>query len=1067
MEKRNDVCQLPSSSTKTADGSVNKYDSITNNHISVMPYSATIDIDEPICEKKCDTIQSTDNCYNDYDRSNLGDIDPDRNYLIDTNCILANQYYNENSFNRTFKENHKFSMFLLNIRSLPDHFRELTTYLDCLNLEFKVIALVETWLKDHHTDYTIPNYTFEQEHRPKLRGGGVGIYLHTSLQYRLRKDLQFPNAVIKSKKKSNLLGKEVNSVFIEIDKTSTSSKHNIILGCIYRPPSFPMKDFNVLLNEMLDKVEHENKYMYILGDFNCNTNLHTPVTEEFKNIFAGYHLYPLINKPTRITDKSATLIDNIYCNIPNLSSTIDSGLLHVNISDHKGLFCVNNSDTVITEKTTVVKRSFTNKNTTKFARSLNDETWQCVYNANDSQRAFERFQGVIDQHFDTNFQMQTFTMNYKNRHPWMTNDLRKQIKNKNTLYLKTLDCPLDKDLYKEYTTTRNALTSVLKNKEISHYSEQLELSKNDIAKSWKVLKSIIGKDSVKAKKRVNFCSNNTVVTDNTEIANLFNNFFVSIGPTLAKDLTCDVNPMSYVRSIPNSIVVLSISAAEIRNVIISLKNSSPGWDEMPASVLKQCVDGYIEPLTHLINQSIIEGVFPKELKLARVVPLFKSGDTTQVTNYRPISVLTFFSKIFERIMYNYVLDFMTEHDIIYKYQFGFRQKHSTQQAIITLVEKITKSLDTGDIVIGVFLDLKKAFDTVDHSILLNKLHAYGIRGNILNWFASYLSERSQYVIYDGSKSEVHSVKCGVPQGSILGPLLFIIYMNDICNVSKVLFTLLYADDTCVIMQDKNIHNLIRILNCELKLLSTWLKANKLSLNAEKTYYLIFHRARLKADGQPNLYMNGCPLNKTSHLKYLGVIVDHKLNWIQHITYVKNKVSKGIGIMYKARAYLDKKCLANLYHTYIYPYLIYCIEVWGNVPQCHINPLLLIQKKIVRIITFSTYLAHTDPIFKDLSILPIQKLYLHRVGIFMYKYSFGTMPQVMSELYTKQHEIHSHDTRNANNFYISSGTDIFSSISARIWNKLLININVNVSFCNFKKAYKQFLQHNNIQIKYTK
>ena len=212
----------------------------------------------------------------------------------------------------------------------------------------------------------------------------------------------------------------------------------------------------------------------------------------------------------------------------------------------------------------------------------------------------------------------------------------------------------------------------------------------------------------------------------------------------------------------------------------------------------------------------MEGVFPSELKLARVIPLFKSGDSAQITNYRPISVLSFFSKIFERVMYNHIVNFMDSNDSIYKYQFGFRQRHSTQQAIITLVEKITSSLDNGDFVIGVFLDLKKAFDTVDHHILLNKLFAYGIRGNTLKWFESYLTDRSQYVTYDGMQSTILPIKCGVPQGSILGPLLFIIYMNDIFNVSDLLYAILYADDTCVLVNNNNIEYLYKALNEELR-----------------------------------------------------------------------------------------------------------------------------------------------------------------------------------------------------------------------------------------------------------
>ena len=250
---------------------------------------------------------------------------------------------------------------------------------------------------------------------------------------------------------------------------------------------------------------------------------------------------------------------------------------------------------------------------------------------------------------------------------------------------------------------------------------------------------------------------------------------------------------------------------------------------------KECLDSIIEPLTHLINISFRSGVFPSELKLSKVVPIFKSGDSNSVNNYRPISVLSFFSKVFERVVYNRVLDFLCKNNVLYDYQFGFRQKHSAQHALITLIDKIHTSLDNGDIAITILLDLKKAFDTVNHRILLQKLNVYGIRANMLKWFESYLTGRSQYVVYDGIKSDIYNVTCGAPQGSILGPLLFILNMNDICNVSELLFTILYADDTCVLLSGKDLTKLIMVINAELKSLSAWFRSNKLTVNTQKTF----------------------------------------------------------------------------------------------------------------------------------------------------------------------------------------------------------------------------------------
>ena len=770
----------------------------------------------------------------------------------------------------------------LNIRSIPLHFTELLCYLDSLNIEFKLIALSETALNDTHTDFKMPNYNCEIDVRPKRKGGGVSLYIHSALQYKLRRDLQ-------------LCG-DANSVFIEIYKTTTNTKHNIICGCVYRPPSMSLNIFNDMMTTSFNKMQHENKYLYITGDFNVNTLFNVKgglSTQQFKNIFSSNYCFPFINKPTRVTDHSASLIDNIYSNIP--SQNCFSGILKTSISDHYGIFCIDNDCNLNNDKVQIVKRSFTLKNIANFKNCLQNVTWDFVYLSDDIESAYQRFQGVLDQLLNTNFKKQTYTMNYKNRHPWMTAALRAQIKQKNKLHSLAISSRDDK-IMDDYKETKKNLQSALRNSEITYFSNQLDIHRNDMGKSWKVLRNILGKDHNKRKKHHSFFINNNYVTDSLQIANAFNKFFVSIGSLLAKKIKSDVNPLLYVDNNVNSIATFEVTSNRVRNVILSLNNSSAGHDELPPFVAKSCIEEFIEPLTYMINESLRTGICPSELKIARVVPIFKSGDPSLLTNYRPISVLSFFSKVFERIVYDYLFDFICTNNILYDYQFGFRPGHSTQQAIITLIDKITKSLDNGDIVISLFIDLKKAFDTVDHRILLRKLYAYGIRGTMLKWIESYLSGRTQYVVFDGQESEIHGIQCGVPQGSILGPLLFILYMNDICNVSDIFFAIMYADDTSLVVNGKDLNALIQLLNTALIDLCTWFKANRLSLNTTKTFYMIFHRARIKhmSGVADSIVMDNTILAKTSSLKYLGVIVDRKLNWIEHISYVRNKVSKGIG-----------------------------------------------------------------------------------------------------------------------------------------------------------------------------
>ena len=395
---------------------------------------------------------------------------------------------------------------------------------------------------------------------------------------------------------------------------------------------------------------------------------------------------------------------------------------------------------------------------------------------------------------------------------------------------------------------------------------------------------------------------------------------------------------------------------------------------------KQCSKNFVKPLTALINSSFREGVFPRELKKARVVPIFKTGDKSLINNYRPISILSFYSKVFEKLMYNKMYNFIEANDILYAHQYGFRRGHSTQQAIITLIDKITKSVNSDDFVISVFIDLKKAFDCVPTNILLAKLQAYGIRGDYIKWFQSYLTDRTQYVNFNGEDSAEHTLKCGVPQGSILGPLFFIIFVNDMFNVSNVLFNVLYADDTCIYISGSDINALFDVLNIELASLLEWLNANRLTLNVEKTFYMLFHRKRIKTDNL-KLIIGQSMLKQTSQCKYLGLIIDNKLNWAAHIAHVKSKISKCVGILIKARPCLSRKCLLDLYYSFAYPYLIYCVEIWGHAGDRLLHPLFLVQKKIVRIITFSAFLAHTAPIFYNLRLLPLNKIVLQRTSVF--------------------------------------------------------------------------------------
>ena len=298
--------------------------------------------------------------------------------------------------------------------------------------------------------------------------------------------------------------------------------------------------------------------------------------------------------------------------------------------------------------------------------------------------------------------------------------------------------------------------------------------------------------------------------------------------------------------------------------------------------------------------------------------------------------------------------------------------------------------------IGVTLNFSKAFDTIQNNILLKKLYSYGIREITLKLIKSYLTNRQQFVTINNSRSTSKTVTCGVPQGSVLGPLFFLLIINDLPNVSDKLFSILFADDTSVFIEGKNIDE---VIGTELAKLTVWLATNKLTLNIKKSNFMIFHRARIKwSTITTPLLLNGITLERLSLTKFLGVIIDDKLSFIRHITYIKSNISKGLGILLKAKKIFKQKCLLNLYYSFIYPYLTYCVEVWGNTPDTHIDPLIKLQKKVIRIITFSPYLAHTEPLFKELNILSFPKVVIQRIALQMFKFTNKLLPCAISELF---------------------------------------------------------------------
>jgi hypothetical protein len=430
-------------------------------------------------------------------------------------------------------------------------------------------------------------------------------------------------------------------------------------------------------------------------------------------------------------------------------------------------------------------------------------------------------------------------------------------------------------------------------------------------------------------------------------------------------------------------------------------------------------------------------VVPTQLKIAKIIPVFKSGDRSIMDNYRPISLLNTFSKILEKVVHNRLTSFLNFNNLLSKSQYGFRKEHSTIHPLTKFLNFITNAFNDREHCIAIFCDLRKAFDTVDHSILLTKLYNIGVQGQELKWFENYLAGRNQFVVINGKSSSLREILLGVPQGSILGPLLFIIYINDLANVSN-LFSSLFAGDTKLLARHSDPVLLNDFVNTEFKKIVTYFRAHRLSLHTSKTKFMVFSNSQAIINFNFNIVIDNNnenffdPLNvftiqRVTHdcdipaIKFLGIFMDPSLNFKFHINSIAKKLSVGLYFIRTAKNYLTQKSLKLLYYSLFHCHLIYAIHVWSCTTNNNLNILAKLQKSAVRLITNSVYNAHTEPLFKKLRVLPFYDLMSFFKIQFMQQFKNGFLPKsfdgewstLLVRIQDPEHEYEFRELRNLN------------------------------------------------------
>ena len=372
-------------------------------------------------------------------------------------------------------------------------------------------------------------------------------------------------------------------------------------------------------------------------------------------------------------------------------------------------------------------------------------------------------------------------------------------------------------------------------------------------------------------------------------------------------------------------------------------NKSCGYDGISTNIVKLIAKEISKPLTHIFNLTFSTGIIPDNLKVALITPIFKPDDAMKFENYRPISVLVFFSKLLETLMINRLSKFIDKNKILSKHQYGFREERSTEHALIDFIDKITKAIDEGKYSIGIFLDLSKAFDTIDHKILIRKLEHYGIRGVVKDWFENYLYNRKQIVTYKGVQSEEMTIRSGVHQGSLLCPLLFLLYINDIQYCSELISIVLFADDTNILYSHTCLKKLNEIIQVEINKIADWLNANKLSINTEKNKFILFRTKNKKPKYTINISINNNNIKQVKNTTFLAIVIDEFLTWCNHLDLITKQIIKCAAVISRIRHFTNLNSLKLIYCALVYPYLTYGNLIWGNTCKSRIQKLVNIKK----------------------------------------------------------------------------------------------------------------------------
>lgn len=932
------------------------------------------------------------------------------------------------------------NMLQINIRGMNrmEKLDSLCIFLKNLPVVVDILLIGETWIKENRSRfYNIPGYISVFSCRSNS-SGGIAVFIREGL-----------NFDVKANTEDNGLH------HIEVVVQAVQSR--ITIHGIYRPPGFDTENFLSFVEQLISSLNPRNP-CFLLGDMNIAVNdTESREVQKYLQLLASYNMTVTNTYCTR--PASNNILDHVVCQT-EISERITNSTLDCDLSDH--CYVITHFNVTIGKVNRTLTKSIVNhREISTHFRLFLQSTNLSIMQPN------ERILAIVNRytHLKERFS-RTISVEVKvkqNVCPWYNFDIWKLGRISNNLFQRWKRNRNDQHI-KDLLEHANRRLAEAKRRTKSKFYQQL-FSSNNPKQLWSRINNILGNRSSKPKIPI-LEVDGLQITNPDDLGNAFNSFFSSVGENVARNLNSDGdhNKFNTMDSSVRSMFLRPASQVEITNIIDRLDCSkATGVDGFPISALKE----YKQELSSIIctsfNDSISSGIYPDCLKKAIVYPIFKGGDPSNPTNYRPISVLPSINKIYEKLLSSRLRCFLESTALLYKKQYGFRQGSSTEMAALELLDDVASAVDQKGVAAVIFLDLSKAFDTINHDMLLKKLYTYGIRGIANDLLRSYLSDRQQKVMVSGHSSDYQNVNCGVPQGSNIGPLLFLIYINDIANLRVLGHPRLFADDTAILYKGKSVSDLYLDMQIDMQLLTAYLENNLLSLNPKKTKLMIFGGTEDQGSSNPTLIVNGETIEEVASFKYLGVHIDSKLRWDVHIRKIITSCSSLCGILRKLSNYVPRHVLLKIYYSFIHSRYQYGIAVWGTSYNTYLKDIQVQQNRCIKAIYKLPFLYPTNSLYNTTEhrIFPIKGMFTLRICLTMYKIINNLN---LHHNWSFASAIHQYRTRNAHLLQLSGfrteiGRKRFQNIGPSIYNQLPDDIKNAQPISQFKSRLEEHVKNN--------